>query len=341
MSTRAVVRAGLCAIVALAAAPACAGAHAIIRPAGDVITFTSPDATSTNTLTLRPAGSQIEFHDPTVDGGIDPGHCAPGALSPPGIFGEVVVQAFCPAAGVQAVHVDLGARDDAATVSLAIPVVVSGGPGSDALRGGSGADELSGDDGDDTVAGGDGADALTGGLGVDDISGDAGDDDVRVRDGIRDVVRCAAGTDTVDADTLDEIDADCEAVTRTSMTAPVPAAPTDRAAPRIRADAPKRQRISRTRRIRVFARSTETGFAAASGTLNIAGRRVPLKVVRRPVRTASRRVTITVTLTQVQWLQARRALRRHGAVSARVSVTATDRAGNSRRAGAVTIRLVP
>ena len=93
-----------------------------------MITFTSPDATSTNTLRLRPTGSQIEFHDPTVDGGIDPGHCAPGELSSPGIFGEVVIQAFCPAAGVQAVRVDLGARDDTATVSLAIPVLISGGP---------------------------------------------------------------------------------------------------------------------------------------------------------------------------------------------------------------------
>ena len=336
-----VVRAALAAVVALAAAPACAGAHAIIRPAGDVISFTSPDATSTNTLTLRPSGSQIEFHDPTVDGGIDPGHCTPGELSPPGFFGQVVVQAFCPAAGVQAVRVDLGARDDTATVSLAIPVAISGGPGSDELRGGSGADQLGGDDGDDTVAGGDGPDVLTGGLGVDDISGDAGDDDIRARDGIRDIVRCATGTDTVDADTLDEIDADCEAVTRTFTTVPVSAAPTDRAAPRVTAAAPIRQRISRTRRIRVFARSTETGFAAASGTLNIAGLRVPLKVVRRPVRTANRRVTITVTLTQLHWRQARRALGRRRAVSARITVVATDRAGNSRKASAVTIRLVP
>ena len=339
MTARSIVRAALAAVVALAAAPACAGAHAIIRPAGDVITFTSPDATSTNTLTLRPAGAQIEFHDPTVDGGIDPGHCTPGERSAPGFFGEVVVQAFCPAAGVQAVRVDLGERDDSATVSLAIPVVVSGGPGSDELRGGSGSDQLGGDDGNDTVAGGDGPDVLTGGLGADDVSGDTGDDDIRVRDGVRDIVRCAAGADTVDADTLDEIDADCEAVTRSQTTAPGPST-TDRLAPRVRADAPTRQRISRTRRVRIFARSTETGFAAASGTLNIAGRRVPLKVARRPIRTANRRVTITVTLTQLHWRQARRALRRNRAVSARISVVATDRAGNSRNAGAVTVRLV-
>lgn len=141
MTTRAIVGAGLAAIVALAAAPAGAGAHAIVRPAGDVITFTSP-------------------------------------------------------------------RRRRRTRSRSVPPA-----------------------------------------------------------------RCAGGTDTVDADTLDETDADCEAVTRTQTTAPVPAAPTDRAAPRVGVDAPARQRISRTRSIRVFARSTETGFAAASATLNVAGRR--------------------------------------------------------------------
>ena len=340
MTTRSILSAALAAVAALAAAPAAAGAHAIIRPAGDVITFTSPDATSKNTLTLRSAGAQIEFHDPTVDGGIDPGDCTPGELSPPGIFGEVVIQAFCPAAGVQAVRVDLGEREDTATASLAIPVVVSGGPGADRLSGGSGADALSGDAGDDIVSGGDGPDVLTGGLGVDDVSGDAGDDDIRVRDGIRDVVRCGAGTDAVDADTLDEIDADCEAPTRTYTPAPGPATSSDRTAPRVRADAPARQRIARTRRIRVFARSTETGSIAASGTLSIAGLRVPLKVVRRSVRTANQRLALTVTLTQLHWHQARRALRRGRSVTARLSVVATDRAGNSRQAGAVTIRFV-
>jgi hypothetical protein len=52
-------------------------------------------------------------------------------------------------------------------------------------------------------------------------------------------------------------------------------------------------------------------------------------------------VTITVTLTQLHWRQARRALRRNRAVSARIDVVATDRAGNSRKADALTVRLVP
>ena len=70
MDRRSAARAALAAVVALASAPACAGAHASVRPTGEIISFTSPDATSTNTLTVRTAGAQIAFHDPTVDGGI-------------------------------------------------------------------------------------------------------------------------------------------------------------------------------------------------------------------------------------------------------------------------------
>ena len=103
-----------CAAALLAAvAPASAGAHATVRPAGSVISYTSPDATSQNTLTVQASGSQIEFRDPTVDGGLDWGDCTPGERSGGGEYGYVI-QALCPAAGVQLVSIDLGARDDVA-----------------------------------------------------------------------------------------------------------------------------------------------------------------------------------------------------------------------------------
>ena len=341
MTTRSIVRAAaLTAIAALAVAPARAAAHAFLGPDGDSLTYIAPDATSKNTLSVRSAGTQIEFHDPTVDGGIDPGACTPGELGDDPLFGEVIIQAFCPATGVRAVRVYLGEREDSATVALAITAVIYGGPGADRISGGSGADELGGEQGDDTVAGGDGPDVLIGGRGVDDVSGDSGDDDIRVRDGIRDIVRCGAGADTVDADTLDEIDGDCESVTRTQTTARAPSTGTDRTAPRISADAPARQRIGRTRRIRIFARSTEGGSVAASGTLNIAGLRVPLNVVHRSVTSANQRVGLTVTLTQQHWRRALSSLRRNRAVTARLDVVATDRAGNSRKARTLSIRLL-
>ena len=44
---------------------------------GDAL-YLSQDATSLNTLTVRSVGNEIEFRDPTVDGGADIGPCRPG-----------------------------------------------------------------------------------------------------------------------------------------------------------------------------------------------------------------------------------------------------------------------
>ena len=326
------------AALALAVAPASAGAHAILRPAGNVISYTSPDATSQNTLTVQASGSQIEFRDPTVDGGLDWGDCTPGELSGGGDYGYVI-QALCPAAGVQLVSIDLGEREDVATVALDVTTTIAGGPGADRLSGGGAGDQLDGGDGGDALVGGGGPDILTGGLGGDDLLGGPGDDVLRVRDGIRDVVGCGDGADTVDADTLDEVAGDCEAVTRTPTPAP-PSATGDRTAPQVRADAPKRQRIARSRRIRLFARSSERGFVAVSGSLTVSGVRYAVDVVRRRVSAADKRVEVVVTLKRTHWRRALRALRAGRSPTVRLTAVATDVAGNSRRAKAVTIRLV-
>ena len=100
---------------AIAAHPARRGGAAAGRrratrscaPAARVVSYLSQDATSLNTLTVRPDGGRIEFHDPTVDGGLDPGDCTPGDVA-----GGFIVQAFCPAAGVERVRIDLGERED-------------------------------------------------------------------------------------------------------------------------------------------------------------------------------------------------------------------------------------
>ncbi|MGI9098983.1 MAG: hypothetical protein ACR2H2_10935 [Solirubrobacteraceae bacterium] len=343
MSPRAAAGAGLAAAAAAAAAaavaPTGAAAHSLVRPAGTVVSYISADATSLNTLVVRASGSRIEFRDPTVDGGMDPGDCTPGDVSADA--NAWIIQTFCPAAGVRSVRLDLGEREDTATVSLTIPTTLLGGAGADRLTGGPAADQLSGDDGDDMLAGGGGADVVIGGLGVDEVSGDAGDDDVRIRDGIQDVVRCGDGADKVDADTLDEVNADCEAVTRTLTAAPPGASGArDRVAPRVEVGAPARQRIGRSRRVRVFARSTESGFVAASGALSIDGLALPLKVLRRPITVAGAGAELAVTLTRARWRQALRKLRKRRPVTVRLTVVATDRAGNSRAARPVTIRLL-
>ncbi len=338
MRARATASAALAA-AALAIAPAGAGAHSLVRPAGAVVSYISADATSLNTLTVRANGSRIEFRDPTVDGGMDPGDCSPGDVSADA--NAWIIQTFCPAAGVQSVRLDLGEREDTATVSLDIPTTLLGGPGADRLTGGPAADQLSGDDGDDTLDGGGGAEVVIGGLGVDEVGGATGDDDIRVRDGIQDVVRCGDGNDAVDADTLDEVAGDCEAVSRTP-TAPPPGASggSDRVAPRMQVAAATRQRIARSRRVRVFAVATERGYVAASGVIRIGGLALPLTVVRRPIAVAGAGAELAVTLSRARWRQALRALRRRRPVSVRITVVATDQAGNSREAKPLTIRLL-
>ena len=152
MSARAAVRVAVAAAVGLALAPAAAGAHSLVRPAGAVVSYISADATSLNTLTVRANGSRIEFRDPTVDGGMDPGDCTPGDLTDDA--NSWIIQTFCPTGGVQSVRLDLGEREDSATVSIDIPTTMLGGPGADRLQGGPATDQLDGGDGDDTLAGG-------------------------------------------------------------------------------------------------------------------------------------------------------------------------------------------
>jgi hypothetical protein len=337
--SRAVLVAALGALGGLVLTAAPAGAHSLVRPAGAVVSYLSEDATSLNTLVVRASGSRIEFRDPTVDGGMDPGDCTPGDITPDA--NAWIIQTFCPAGGVQTIRLDLGEREDTATVSIAISTTLLGGPGADRLTGGPAADQLSGDDGDDVVAGGAGADVVIGGLGVDEVDGGAGGDDVRVRDGIQDVVRCGDGSDKVDADTLDEVGGDCEAVTRTVTSAPPGAGGArDRVAPRLEVGAAARQRIGRSRRVRVFATSTERGFVAASGSLRVSGLALPLRVARRSIAVAGGGAELEVRLTLAQHRQVLRALRRRRAVSVSLAVVATDRAGNSRAARPIRIRLL-
>ena len=61
----------------LVVAPA-ASAHSWIRLVGTEALYLSQDATSLNTLTVRGAGEELEFHDPTVDNGVDIGPCRAG-----------------------------------------------------------------------------------------------------------------------------------------------------------------------------------------------------------------------------------------------------------------------
>lgn len=101
--------------------------------------------------------------------------------------------------------------------------VLDGGPGSDTLAGREDAHLLGGDGHDGlwttdgrayTAQGGAGRDFIIGGNGKDTIDAGPGDDFIQVApDGVADNVVCGTGNDTVRADPLDTVAADCENVT--------------------------------------------------------------------------------------------------------------------------------
>jgi RTX calcium-binding nonapeptide repeat (4 copies) len=348
--------AALAALLLAGALPATAGAHSIVRIGGTKVTYLSADATSLNTLTGRVNGGRIELHDPTVDGGIDPGTCDPGDITDDG--NAWIIQVFCPRGGIDGLRIDLGEREDTATLDLPVEIELLGGGGADTLstggladsvagnqgndrlRTGAGGDELSGGDGDDLLSGEAGADTLEGGLGFDALEGGEGDDVLRSADGLADRVDCGPGNDRVDADTFDGIAPDCEAVARRLVAPPQDSSSSadDRTPPRVEAGGSTLQRLGRGR-IKLLATSSERGFLAASGFLEVTGIRLPLQSNRRPVRVGGAGVELTVKLDRRPLRVARRALARGRRVAVRMWAVGTDLAGNSRRARAIRIRL--
>jgi len=87
---------------------------------------------------------------------------------------------------------------------------IIGSASGDSLTGNAGANALDGGGGGDEVIGGTGNDTLTGGSGADSIDGGTGDDAIFTRDGEPDAITCGTGNDTVEADPLDTLAADCE-----------------------------------------------------------------------------------------------------------------------------------
>ncbi len=322
----------LFAVLALCALPGTASAHSVVRPGGAVVSYLSVDATSLNDLVVRRDADRIEFRDLAVDGGIDPGGCAPGDVDGQGY----IVQVFCPATDVRRVRVDLGDREDAATVTLGIPVTVLGGTGADRITTGSAGDEIDGGSGNDVLAAGDGDDVVQGGDGADEIDAGPGADRIAARDGTADVIDCGPGEDVVDADSFDTAAANCEGVTSTAVP---PAAVYDiPGRPRVRVGAAV---IQPARTVHVYATVSERASVSASGFLEMPGLRLPIvRLPRREVTVAGGGVRLTYRLTGGQRRRAARALRRGKRVRARLTVVATDPSGASRGRRVPAIRLV-
>ena len=327
------------AATALAAAlPAGAEAHSVVRVGGGTLNYISVDATSLNSLNARVRGRRIDLRDSTVDGGIAPGPCDPGDIS--NDAQALIVQVLCARRRVSNVSIDLGEREDRATIQLALPVTLLGGPGSDELRTGPGEDRVQADTGNDRAATGAGQDFVDGGPGFDVLDAGDGDDQLLSADGLADRVACGPGADRVEADTADDVAADCEEVVRRPVTPPpgAEAAAGDRTRPRVEADARALQRLGR-RSVRLLATTSERGFLAASGFLDVGGITLPLQSDRRDVPVAGGGASLTVRLTARDMRRAGRALRRGRRASIRMWVVGTDIAGNSQQARAVRIRL--
>ena len=330
---------GAClALAACGALPGAAAAHSIVRVIGGELSYQSSDATSLNSLEAVVSGGDVRLRDPTVDGGIDPGPCRPGEVT--NDANAWIIEAFCPSSSVQRLRIDLGEREDVATISLPLPVTLLGGPGADRLAGGDGADSVGGGDGDDSVAGGGGNDAVDGGSGIDSLDGGPGDDRLGARDGFGDHVTCGEGADQVVADSFDDVAGDCETVGRATVAPPTGGGGGDDGAPpKVEAGGSTRQRIGRRGRIRVLATSSEPGFAAASGFLDVAGLNLPLKSDRRRVAVGGAGVVLTVKLSRRQMKECRRVFKRRRRVVVRLRVVATDLAGHSSAVTAPRIRL--
>jgi subtilisin family serine protease len=109
--------------------------------------------------------------------------------------------------------------------------------------------------------------------------------------------------------------------------------------PRLELTGSARQRGTRKRAVVVFARCRKGCVLVANGRLSVAGssRKVGLRKITRSLRGGRRRLVIP--LTRRALTRARRALARRKRVTALITLTATDRKGNSiRRRRAVTLR---
>jgi RTX calcium-binding nonapeptide repeat (4 copies) len=87
---------------------------------------------------------------------------------------------------------------------------LNGTKGSDVIFGGGGGDIVLGKGGDDVLYGGAGGDSLSGDAGKDVVYGGFGGDQLYADDGIRDVIYCGGGTDTIFVDPIDHLASGCE-----------------------------------------------------------------------------------------------------------------------------------
>ncbi len=99
------------------------------------------------------------------------------------------------------------------------------------------------------------------------------------------------------------------------------------------------QRLGSRGVVRVAATSSERGTIGMSGFVDVAGLSLPLASTSKRINVAGGGADLAIKLTARELREARRALRRKRRVTVRLSVVATDAAGNSAAKRAPRIRL--
>ena len=142
------------------------------------------------------------------------------------------------------------------------------------------------------------------------------------------------------ADTIDEVSADCESVTRQFVSPPKDdPIGDDRKRPRCQVGGSTSQRIKGRRRLRVAATSNEIGEIAASGFISLGGINVPIRPQSKRVTVAGGGVELKFKFTRSLVRKMRRSIRKRRKLYARMKIVATDRAGNTSRTVHMKIRI--
>jgi hypothetical protein len=226
---------------------------------------------------------------------------------------------------------------------------LAGREGDDRLAGGPGADRVLGDAGQDVLGGDDGGDLLVGGPGVDAFWGDevlgcipslcaSGQDDIRARDGERERINCGPGTDSVEADAVDEVVDSPQSSDRCETAGIAAVAPGQSApggGPAATAVKVASARVDRRNRIVVRLTVPEAGTASVRATARVRRTRIRVGRASKAVRRAGE--------VQLRLQPSRRARRALGVgnrlkVSLRIAFQPRNGAAPSAQARSVTLR---
>lgn len=220
---------------------------------------------------------------------------------------------------------------------------VDGGPGDDLIdahagndfQDGDGNDSMQGGAGNDKIHGGNGNDTLTDTDGTDELIGDFDDDDINVGDGTGgDIANCGGGVnDVATADTDDSVVNACETVHRPSSGGPPPDGnppPSGGSTVAAHISAALSQLIGKQHGLILKGSCPNGCTLAARATVSVPRLAKVYRFKSAPVQVgADETKTLKVKMKGKGYRAIVKALRKHKKLKAKVTILATDSAGNS------------